>query len=71
MSIEVKIAKIADISLDLAMLLIVQDRSFMHFGVDKGTPPNQESRATLACLCRASGQFFMLQLIIVNSRHFT
>ena len=31
MSIEVKIAKIADISLYLAMLSIVQDRGFMQY----------------------------------------
>ena len=31
----------------------------------------KESRATLACLYRTSGRFYMLQLISVDSRHFT
>ncbi len=31
----------------------------------------QESRATLACFYRTSGQVYMLQLISVDSRHFT
>ncbi len=30
-----------------------------------------ESRATLACLYRTSGRFYMLKLTSVNSRHFT
>ena len=32
---------------------------------------HQESRATLACLYRTSGRILMLQLITVDSRHFT
>ena len=32
---------------------------------------HKESRATLACLYRTSGRFFMLQFISVDSRHFT
>ncbi len=31
----------------------------------------KESRATLACLYRTSGRFYMLQLISADSRHFT
>ncbi len=31
----------------------------------------KESRATLACLYRTSGRFYMLQLTSVDSRHFT
>ncbi len=31
----------------------------------------KESRVTLACLYRTSGQFYMLQTISVDSRHFT
>ncbi len=30
-----------------------------------------ESRATLTCLYRTSGRFYMLQLTFVASRHFT
>ncbi len=32
---------------------------------------HEESRATLACLYRTSGRFYMLQLISDDSRHFT
>ncbi len=31
----------------------------------------KESRATMACIYRTSGQFYMLQLISVDSKPFT
>ncbi len=34
-------------------------------------PSHKESRATLACLYRTSGRFYMLQLNSVDSGHFT
>ncbi len=46
---------------------------FMNFQVCQAfkTAQRKESRATLACLYRTSGRFFMLQLIIVDSSQFT
>ncbi len=42
------------------------EQLFQH--IINSTNSDKESRATLACLYRTSGRFYMLQLISVDSR---
>ncbi len=46
--------------------MIIQEIEFLYI-----RSCNKESRTTLACLYRTLGRFYMLQLISVDSRHFT
>ncbi len=49
---------------ELLVFIVIMKRSHMF------RKTTQESRATLACLYRTSGRFYMLQFIFVDSRYF-
>ncbi len=56
---------------DSATRLVLQARHGIGHWQSKCSISHQESRATLACLYRTSGRFYMLQLISVDSVDFT